>query len=217
MLPYGIRKVRSSKFEVGSVKWAPGRVSRRQGGSMRIGLVATLLCGLCSGTVDAQTIAGEWALTLHEQFAPSVMRLSLATNGETLTGSAGGRPIDGTFSAGRIAAKVRDATMTGAFDGAELKGEIVFPDRTVKWTAVRIPPPPSSPKTHVFEPSNSNCTSLRRSYRCCASIRATRYARGASMPAAAIARAHAARRVATRRRVPSTWRGPCRTTRWSSG
>src|SRR5262249_40112189 len=36
---------------------------------------------------------------------------------------------------------------------AELRGEAVFPNRTVKWTAVRVPPRPSTPKTHVFEPT----------------------------------------------------------------
>ena len=81
------------------------------------------------------------------------MRLSLSLNGETLSGSAAGRPIEGTFSRGTIALKIRNFTMTGALDGGELKGEAAFPDRTVKWTAVRIPPPPASPKTHDFEPS----------------------------------------------------------------
>ena len=43
---------------------------------------------------------------------------------------------------------VPGATATATLDGADLKGELVFPDRTVKWTAVRIPPPPATPKTH---------------------------------------------------------------------
>ena len=100
-----------------------------------------------------QNIAGDWALTLFDTFGPNVMRLSLSLNGETLSGSAAGRPIEGTFSRGTIALKIRNFTMTGALDGGELKGEAAFPDRTVKWTAVRIPPPPASPKTHDFEPS----------------------------------------------------------------
>ena len=100
-----------------------------------------------------QNIAGDWALTLFDAFGPNVMRLSLSLNGETLTGSAAGRPIEGTFSRGTITLKIRNFTMTGALDGAELKGEAAFPDRTVKWTAARIPPPPASPKTHDFEPS----------------------------------------------------------------
>ena len=49
--------------------------------------------------------------------------------------------------------KVRNATATATLDGTGLKGDLVFPDRAVKWTAVRIPPPPASPKTHDFEPS----------------------------------------------------------------
>jgi len=100
-----------------------------------------------------QNIAGDWALTLFDTFGPNVMRLSLSLNGETLTGSAAGRPIEGTFSRGTIALKIRNFTMTGALDGAELKGEAAFPDRSVKWTAVRLPSPPASPRTHDFEPS----------------------------------------------------------------
>jgi len=100
-----------------------------------------------------QNIAGDWALTLFDTFGPNVMRLSLSLNGETLTGSAAGRPIEGTFSRGTITLKIRNFTMTGALDGAELKGEAAFPDRSVKWTAVRLPSPPASPRTHDFEPS----------------------------------------------------------------
>ena len=121
---------------------------------MRTASCAVLAIALWVAPTRAQTsVAGDWALTLFDTFGPNVMRLSLSLSGETLTGSAAGRPIEGTFSRGTLAFKVRNFTVTGALDGAELKGEAAFPDRTVKWTAVRIPSPPASPKTHDFEPS----------------------------------------------------------------
>jgi len=121
---------------------------------MRMTFCAALVIVLSGIPGQAQqNIAGDWALTLFDTFGPNVMRLSLSLNGETLTGSAAGRPIEGTFSRGTIALKIRNFTMTGALDGAELKGEAAFPDRSVKWTAVRLPSPPASPRTHDFEPS----------------------------------------------------------------
>ena len=121
---------------------------------MRMTFCAALVIVLSGIPGQAQqNIAGDWALTLFDTFGPNVMRLSLSLNGETLSGSAAGRPIEGTFSRGTIALKIRNFTMTGALDGTELKGEAAFPDRTVKWTAVRLPSPPASPRTHDFEPS----------------------------------------------------------------
>ena len=90
---------------------------------------------------------------MYDTFAPNVTRLSLTVAGERLSGSAAGRPIEGTFTGRTVTFTVRNAKATGTLEGTELKGDIVFPDRTLKWTAVRIPPPPASPKTHDFEPS----------------------------------------------------------------
>ena len=120
---------------------------------MRMALRASIVVALWATPAGAQSVAGDWALTMFEAFGPNVMRLSLSVDGETVRGSAAGRPVDGTFSRGALSFKVRNATATATFDGADLKGEIAFPDRTVKLTAVRIPPPPASPKTHDFEPS----------------------------------------------------------------
>jgi amidase len=120
---------------------------------MRAALRASLVVALWATPTAAQSVAGEWAVTVHEAFALNFMRLSLAVNGNTVTGSASGRPIDGTLTRGTLTFKVRNATATAALNGADLTGTLVFPDRTVKWTGVRIPPPPASPKTHVFEPT----------------------------------------------------------------
>ena len=91
--------------------------------------------------------------TAHERFGPNVMRLSLAVSGEKLTGTIGGRPIEGTVRGTAIEFKEGKLTAKGSMEGADLKGEAAFPDRTVKWTAVRIPPRPASPRTHDFEPT----------------------------------------------------------------
>jgi acetamidase/formamidase len=113
-----------------------------------------VLVGLLSSSANAQqTVAGDWILTVQEQFGPAVMRLSLVVAGPKLTGTAGGRPIEGSVQGATIEFKSNNATAKGSFDGTRLSGEVTYPDRTVKWTAVRISPPPESPKTHVFEPS----------------------------------------------------------------
>jgi len=82
-----------------------------------------------------------------------VMRLSLAVSGEKLTGTIGGRPIEGTVRGTAIEFNEGKFTANGSMEGGDLKGDAVFPDRTVKWSAVRMPPRPASPSTHVFEPT----------------------------------------------------------------
>jgi amidase len=104
--------------------------------------------------IAQQTVAGEWMLTAQEQFGPNIMRLSLAVAGEKLTGTAGGRKIEGTVRGAAVEFKMDNVTARGSLEGADLKGETVFPDRTVPWVAVRIPPRPSSATTHEFEPSD---------------------------------------------------------------
>jgi amidase len=116
---------------------------------------AVVIVGLlCPSAIAQQTVAGEWMLTAQEQFGPNTMRLSLAVAGEKLTGTAGGRKIEGTVRGVVVEFKTDNVTSRGSLEGADLKGETVFPDRTVTWVAVRIPPRPSSPTTHEFEPSN---------------------------------------------------------------
>jgi amidase len=99
------------------------------------------------------TVAGEWMLTAFEQFGPNVMRLSLSVSGNKLTGSLGGRNIEGTVQGDTIDFKAGNATAKATLENGELKGEAVFPNRTVKWTAVRLPPRPATPRTHDFQPT----------------------------------------------------------------
>lgn len=108
---------------------------------------------LCVASVAQSSLAGEWLITVHEQFGPNVMRLSLAVSGDKLSGSLGTRKLEGIVSGQSIEFTIDKATSKGTLDGGQLRGETVFPDRTVKWTAVRIPARPAAARTHDFEPS----------------------------------------------------------------
>ena len=63
---------------------------------MRTAIRVVMIVGLLATSVAGQaTVAGEWMLTLHDQFGPNIMRLSLVVAGDTLTGTAGTRSIEG--------------------------------------------------------------------------------------------------------------------------
>jgi acetamidase/formamidase len=81
------------------------------------------------------------------------MRMSLATSGDAVSGTAAGQKFEGTVNGSALEIKLFRALVKGALVGEELRGEAMFPDRTVKWTAVRIPPRPAAPRTHDFEPT----------------------------------------------------------------
>jgi acetamidase/formamidase len=122
---------------------------------MRPRFSVVILVGLLSAAVGTQgTVAGEWMLTIEDQFGPNVMRLSLNVTGEKLTGTAGPRVIEGTLRGMTVQFTGGNLTVNGSLDGTTMKGEAIFPDRTVKWTAVRFPPRPATPTTHDFEPSH---------------------------------------------------------------
>jgi amidase len=121
---------------------------------MRARLCLAIVVGLLSSpAIGQQAVAGEWALTADEISGPNIMRLTIAVAGEKLTGTLGGRSIEGTVRGTTVEFKGGNLSATGSVEGTVLKGEAVFPNRTVKWTAVRIPPRPASAKTHDFEPS----------------------------------------------------------------
>jgi hypothetical protein len=104
---------------------------------------------LRSGLATQGTVAGEWVMTIDDQFGPNVMRLSL----NVATGTAGPRPIEGTVRGTTLQFASGNLTVNGSLEGATMKGEAIFPDRTVKWSAVRMPPRPATPTTYDFEPS----------------------------------------------------------------
>ena len=115
---------------------------------------AAMIVGLLSGALAAQgTVAGEWMLTIDDQFGPNVIRLQLNVTGERLAGTAGGRPIEGTVRERAIQFSIGNVTAKGSIDGATMNGEAALSDRTVKWTAVRMPPRPDKATTHDFQPS----------------------------------------------------------------
>ena len=99
------------------------------------------------------TVAGEWMVTRHDPFGSDVSRLVLAVDGEKLTGTLRNRPIEGTVKGNVIEFKFQNILVKGTLEGNELRGELVQGERTVKWTAVRIPPPPATKRTHDFEPT----------------------------------------------------------------
>jgi len=99
-----------------------------------------------------QTVAGEWLFTAHDQFGPTVMRMTLSVTGDKLTGTLGGRPIEGVVRGSTIDFKIDNATLKGAVEPQGMNGDATFPNRVAKWTAVRIPPRPPAPRTHEFEP-----------------------------------------------------------------
>src|SRR5688572_28108329 len=100
-----------------------------------------------------QTVAGEWLFTAHEQFGPAVMRMTLSVTGDKLTGTLGGRSIEGVVRGTTIDFKMDNATLKGAVESQGMNGDATFPNRVIKWTAVRIPPRPPAPRTHDFEPT----------------------------------------------------------------
>jgi amidase len=122
--------------------------------AMQTILRVVVLCSFLALHAAAQgSVAGEWMITRHDPFGSDVARLVLAVNGETLSGTLRGRPIEGVVKGTAIEFKLGDAVAKGNLVGAELSGEITQGERTVKWTAVRIPPRPATARTHTFEPT----------------------------------------------------------------
>jgi acetamidase/formamidase len=117
-------------------------------------LLGLVLLAATAAPAAAQTnLTGDWMVTTHEISGPNVLRLTLVQEGEKLSGKAGNRSIEGSVKGSAIEFKDANMTVRAALEGGEIKGEAVSPERTVKWTAVRIPPRPAQPKTHDFEPT----------------------------------------------------------------
>ena len=122
--------------------------------SCRTAFLPILFANLLPLVIAAQdSVAGDWMVTVHEQFGPNIMRLSLVVSGDVLGVSLGTRKFEGRVKGNAIEFAFDKAKVKGTLEGGELKGEVVFPDRTVKWTGVRIPPRSAVPRTHDFEPT----------------------------------------------------------------
>ena len=122
--------------------------------SCRTAFLPILFATLLPLAMAAQdSVAGDWMVTVHEQFGPNIMRLSLVVSGDVLGVSLGTRKFEGRVKGNAIEFAFDNAKVNGTLEGGELKGEVVFPDRTVKWTGVRIPPRSAEKRTHDFEPT----------------------------------------------------------------
>ncbi|MBI1788060.1 MAG: acetamidase/formamidase family protein [Acidobacteria bacterium] len=98
-------------------------------------------------------LSGGWKLRIFQQTdRPDVTRLSLRVDGEKLTGWWRGRELEGTVAGRAVEFKVGKDPAKALLEGGELKGEITFGDRTVKWSAEKLPPR-QPPRTHDFEPT----------------------------------------------------------------
>ena len=98
-------------------------------------------------------LTGEWALTISEFERPTTTRLSLRQDGGKLTGTLGGRKLEGVVAGNRVTFKADRAEATGAVARGDLEGEAVIGERKVAWRAERLPARPAQPRVHDFEPS----------------------------------------------------------------
>ncbi len=92
-------------------------------------------------------------VSVYEFERPNIARLTLHANAEKITGAWGGRPVEGVLRGNRIELKIDNTTASGEWRGDEIKGEAKMGERVVSWNAVRLPPPPTTARTHDFEPT----------------------------------------------------------------
>ena len=98
-------------------------------------------------------VSGAWAITVVDFGTPNTTRMALKQAGETLSGTIGGQPLEGTFTGAEISFKFGNRTAKGKFAEGRLSGEVSGGGRTLDWSAVRIPPRPATARTHTFEPT----------------------------------------------------------------
>ena len=114
-----------------------------------------LLFSLMLAAAAPQTdVAGTWAITVVDFGRPIATRLVLKVDGDKLSGTAGNQPLEGTVTAGQIVYKVGSRVVEArlAPDG-RLVGHVTQGDRTMEWSAVRVPARSHEPRTHTFEPT----------------------------------------------------------------
>jgi amidase len=102
----------------------------------------------------AQTdLSGAWAVTVVDFGRPNTTRMVLKQDGEKITGTLGNQSLEGSVAAGALSFKVGNRTATGKVADGRLAGEVTQGERTLEWSAVKIPPRPATPRTHTFEPT----------------------------------------------------------------
>jgi amidase len=126
--------------------------------------VALLVCLIPATSFAQSTIDGTWLLTQDVYGNPLHQRLTLKVDGTTLTGTAGGRMIEGsvTGNAIRFSSKSDDSSdeFTGTVAGGEISGTLVHTEKNdpnphkTSWSARRIPAKRAGPpQRHEFVPT----------------------------------------------------------------
>jgi acetamidase/formamidase len=108
---------------------------------------------LAAVTQPQADLSGSWVFALVDFGVTNTSRLVLKQSGETLSGTLGAQSLEGTVKGGAISFTTSTRSATGTFAAGQLAGELTQSGRTLKWTAVRIPPRPTQPRTHTFEPT----------------------------------------------------------------
>jgi amidase len=117
-------------------------------------MIRFILCLFTIASIAmAQDLSGAWMARVYDSDPPTVGRLQLRQEAGKLTGTFGGRSVEGTINGDAVLFKDESTTVAGRFAGGKLSGEVTRGSRTVKWEAERLPPRPATSRTHDFEPS----------------------------------------------------------------
>ena len=112
-------------------------------------LLSVVLAVVSAAQAD---LSGAWAIVV-DFGRPNTARLVLKQSGDTLSGTIGNQPLEGTVTGPEISFKAGGRTAKGRFSDGRLAGQVTQGDRTLEWSAVRIPARPATPRTHTFEPT----------------------------------------------------------------
>src|SRR5215813_6009093 len=129
-------------------------------------ILAVLLLSLSAVALAQNTasknseLSGEWVLIEQFKDETHAHRMSLAVDGNKITGKSGPSKIEGDISDSAITLKWLsadgsrvDATYTGKAQNGELKGEGVWRDAKLAWSAHRPAVRAGGPSTHTFTPT----------------------------------------------------------------
>jgi acetamidase/formamidase len=113
-----------------------------------------LLFAILALSAPAQAdVSGAWAVTVVDFGTPNTTRMILKQTGETLSGTIGNQPLEGTLTGTEISFKFGNRTAKGRLSDGRLSGDVTVGDRALEWSGVRIPPRPTTARTHTFEPT----------------------------------------------------------------